>query len=416
MVRSVFEKVTEFADSTFYDTSAWSIALSYGLPHAAVSGGDVPQGAPVTSVPAREGIGTVDRSTYAYLLNWNDYHAAKALYALQKRDVVTKTAFKPFTIRTASGPKAYPRGSILIPIQPQTISPDSLHRLVQRAERHAGVNIQSTSTGLSRDGIDLGSRNFEPLETPEALMIVGEGTSGYEAGQVWHLLDTRVDMPITKVDRTDFDRVHLPDYNTLVLVSGQYDFLEEDDLDAIRRWIEAGGTLITIRSASEWAVEARLVDDPALTGEDDDAEDEEDTADEEEEPVERRSFAEADAIEGAQEIGGSIYEVDLDTTHPLGFGITRRNVPVYRDHSIFLPPADNPYSTVARYTDNPHLSGYVSDENLEDIRGSASLLVDEVGEGRIILFVDNPNFRGMWYGTNKLFFNALFFGSTVYAP
>jgi hypothetical protein len=43
-------------------------------------------------------------------------------------------------------------------------------------------------------------------------------------------------------------------------------------------------------------------------------------------------------------------------------------------------------------------------------------LVDEVGSGRIILFVDNPNFRGMWYGTNKLFFNALFFGSTVYAP
>jgi hypothetical protein len=415
MVRSVFEKVTEFADSTFYDTSAWSIALSYGLPHVAVSGSDVPQGAPVTSVPTRDGLGTVNRSTYAYLLDWNDYGAAKALYALQQHDVVTRTASEPFEIATASGPRAYPRGTILIPLQPQTISADSLHRLVQHAEQHAGVNIQATSTGFARDGIDLGSRNFEALETPEALMIIGEGTSGYEAGQVWHLLDTRVDMPITKVDRTDFDRVHLPDYNTMVLVSGGYDFLEDDDIDAIRRWIEAGGTLITIRYATEWAVEAGLVDDPALTSDEDEA-DAAEEGDGEDDAVVRRDFADADAVEGAQEIGGSIYEVDLDTTHPLGFGITRRSFPVYRDHSIFLPPADNPYSTVARYTDDPHLSGYVSDENLEEIRGSASLLVDEVGDGRIILFVDNPNFRGMWYGTNKLFFNALFFGSTVYAP
>ena len=411
MVRSVFEKVTTFADSTFYDTSAWSLALSYGLPHVAVRDGEVPQGSEVTAVPARDGIDAVDRSTYAYLLDWNDYHAAKALYALQQHDVVTKTAFEPFTIRTTSGVRDYPRGSVLIPLQPQTISTDSLHRLVEHAERHAGVNIQSTPTGSARDGIDLGSGNFEPLETPEALMMVGEGTSGYEAGQVWHLLDTRVDMPITKVDRTDFDRVHLPNYNALVLVSGRYDFLDEGDIDAIRRWIEDGGTLITIRYASEWAVDAGLVDDPALTEDDEEAGE---AAEEDE--VERYDFATASERIGARQIGGSIYEVDLDTTHPLGFGVTQRAFPVYRDHSFFLPPTDNPYSTVARYTDDPHLSGYVSDENLDEIRGSASLLVDEVGSGRIILFVDNPNFRGMWYGTNKLFFNALFFGSTVEAP
>lgn len=416
LVRSVFEKVTTFADSTFYDTSAWSLALAYGLPHVAVDG-SVSQGARVTAVPEREGLGTVDRSTYAYLLDWNDYGAAKALYALQQHDVVTKAAFEPLEIATTSGVQDYPRGTVLIPAQPQTISADSLHRLVQHAEQHAGVNIQSTATGFSRDGIDLGSRNFEALDRPEALMLIGEGASGYEAGQVWHLLDTRVDMPITKVDRMDFDRVHLPDYNTLVLVSGEYDFLNEDDIDALRRWIEAGGTLITIRYASEWAVEAGLVSDPALTeGEDgeDDAEAEENES--EEDTVERYDFATASERIGAQQIGGSIYEVDLDTTHPLGFGLGRRDLPVYRDHSIFLPPTDNPYSTVARYTDNPRLSGYVSEENLDRIRGTASLLVDEVGSGRIILFVDNPNFRGMWYGTNKLFFNALFFGATVYAP
>ncbi len=411
LVRSVFEKVTEFADSTFYDTSAWSLALAYGLPHVGVDG-SAPQGQRVTSVPDRGGVGTVQQSGYAYLIDWSEYRAAEALYALQKHDVVAKTAFEPFEASTTTGSQQYPRGSILIPVQPQTISADSLHRLVEKAERASGINIQATSTGFTPDGVDLGSRNFEPIERPEALMLTGEGTSSYEAGQVWHLLDERVNMPITKVDRMDFDRVHLPDYNTLVLVSGQYDFLEESRIEDIQRWIEAGGTLITIRRASEWAIDAGLVDDPALTEEE--GEDEQDQ--ENDTTVTRHDYAEADEIEGAQRVGGSIYEVDLDTTHPLGFGFHRRDLPVYRDHRIFLPPVSNPYSTVARYTEDPLLSGYVSDENLEQVRKSASLLVDGVGEGRIVLFADNPNFRGVWYGTNKLFFNALFFGKTIDVP
>jgi len=409
MVRSLFEKVTEFPDSTFYDTSAWSAALSYGLPHTAVQDGSAPQGDPVTEVPSRSGLGVVERSTYGYLLDWNDYRAARALYVLQKNGVKAKTAYEPFAAVTAGGRYPYPRGSIFVPVQPQTISADSLHGLMETAEQQARVNIQATSTGRTPEGIDLGSEHFEVLDRPEPLMIVGEGTSAYEAGQVWHLLDTRVDMPITKVDRTDYDRVHLPDYNTMVLVSGTYDFLGEEQIEALREWVAAGGTLITIREATEWAVEAGLVNDPALT--EDDA-----PADTAAETTERYAYGRADEIEGAQRIGGSIYEVDLDRTHPLAFGVTQERFPVYRDHRIFLPPTDNPYSTVARYTAEPLLSGYVSAENLDRIRRSASLMVDNVGEGRVVLFVDNPNFRGMWYGTNKLFFNALFFGNTIEVP
>jgi hypothetical protein len=206
--------------------------------------------------------------------------------------------------------------------------------------------------------------------------------------------------------------VHLPDYNTMVLVSGDYDFLSDEQIEALRTWVEDGNTLITIRGATEWAVENGLVDDPALTG--DAAADT--AATEADGEVERYDYGRAEEIEGAKRIGGSIYEVDLDRTHPLAFGITQEEFPVYRDHRIFLPPTDNPYSTVARYTDEPRLSGYVSEENLDEIRGSASLAVDDLGSGRVVLFVDNPNFRGFWYGTNKLFFNALFFGNTIDVP
>jgi hypothetical protein len=64
-------------------------------------------------------------------------------------------------------------------------------------------------------------------------------------------------------------------------------------------------------------------------------------------------------------------------------------------------------------TASPLLSGYVHPSNLEKIKDSPSLMVSTLGQGRAILFLDDPNFRGYWYGTSKLFFNALFFGSQI---
>jgi hypothetical protein len=86
---------------------------------------------------------------------------------------------------------------------------------------------------------------------------------------------------------------------------------------------------------------------------------------------------------------------------------------VYRNTSVFIEPSKNPFSTVIKYTAKPLLSGYVHPTNLEKIKNSVSLQVSNMGQGRAILFVDDPAFRGYWNGTNKLFFNALFFGSNI---
>ncbi len=39
--------------------------------------------------------------------------------------------------------------------------------------------------------------------------------------------------------------------------------------------------------------------------------------------------------------------------------------------------------------------------------------VKRVGKGRVLIFTDNTNFRGFWYGTNKLLMNAIFFGDKM---
>ena len=89
-------------------------------------------------------------------------------------------------------------------------------------------------------------------------MLVGNGVRSYEAGEIWHLLDTRVHMPITKIPMRNFSRASLDKYNTLVMVSGTYNFSKKNQAK-IKDWVSKGNTLITIGSASKWAIEKKLV-------------------------------------------------------------------------------------------------------------------------------------------------------------
>jgi hypothetical protein len=89
---------------------------------------------------------------------------------------------------------------------------------------------------------------------------------------------------------------------------------------------------------------------------------------------------------------------------------------VYKNSQTFLMPSANPYGTVAKYTDNPVVGGYYHKSSLERVKKSASIIIGNEGSGRVIMFADDPNFRGTWFGTNKLFLNALFFGSLITIP
>ncbi|MEX0980399.1 MAG: M14 family zinc carboxypeptidase, partial [Gemmatimonadota bacterium] len=135
MVRSVFERTHEFADSLFYDASTWTVSLAYGIPDAEVRSASPSLGARVTELPAPREIGEVPESGYAYLLDWSDYFAPRALYHLLDQGVHAEVAFEPFTARTHEGERAYPRGSISIPVRRQEMDAARLHALVLEAER-----------------------------------------------------------------------------------------------------------------------------------------------------------------------------------------------------------------------------------------------------------------------------------------
>jgi hypothetical protein len=402
MVRSVFEKQITYIDSSFYDASAWSLVHAYNLLYTEIKT-PVAAGNRITALPALAPAAP-QKSSYAYVMNNTDYNIYKAIYHLQSAGVIVQSAFRPFAAVVNGAEKKFGYGSIVISVQQQTISADSLHRVVAAAAAKSGISVYSLGTGYSARGIDLGSPYVRTLKKPEAVMIIGTGVAATEAGFIWHLLDQRLQMPVTKLDILNLGTANLNRYNTMIIVSGNYSLIDKNTSDRIKAWVQSGKTLITIKGGTEWAIRNGFTKEKLL-------------------PVDsakgipaRQDYDMAVHIEGAKAMGGSIFRVDLDTTNPIGFGFTNRKVSIYRNGLTFLQPSANPYSTVSQYTNDPLIGGYVHPTTLKKIKNSAAILVGSEGAGRVIMFSDDPNFRGTWYGTNKLFLNAIFYGGQLTMP
>ncbi|NBO58777.1 MAG: zinc carboxypeptidase, partial [Chitinophagia bacterium] len=397
MVRTIFENQITYQDSSFYDASVWSLIHAYGLPYSEVKTAMTP-GKKITSIPEPI-IPSFNKSNYAYLVNNTDYNIHKFIYELERNGVILKTAFRPFSSIVNGAETTFGYGSIIIPVQQQNLSAETLYELVTKASKSSNIKVHAVETGYNSSGVDLGSSYVKTLKKPEALMIIGTGVAASEAGEVWHLLDQRLQMPITKVDMLNIGRADLSRYNTMIIVSGVYSLLDKATIEKIKSWVQNGNTIIAIKGGAEWAIKNGFTKENLQQ------------PDSVKQSLVRQDFDRAIEIEGAKALGGSIFRVDLDTTHPVGFGFTTRKIAVYKNSLTFFQNSKNPYSTVAQYLAEPLIGGYVHPTTMKKLKGSASILVGSEGAGRVVMFADEPNFRGTWYGTNKLFLNALFYGS-----
>ncbi|MFT4973449.1 MAG: hypothetical protein ACI9JY_002657 [Saprospiraceae bacterium] len=401
LVEAIFGRMTTFQDSLFYDISAWTLPLAFNLNHESWDKNQFSKNVLGKKVSDTKSVvkTTIPKiSTYAYLMEWEGYYAPKALHALQQKGLRTKVATNPFS--TSDG-KQFAQGTILLPLQNQALSESEIYELIQDISKECNVQFHNASTGLTPTGIDFGSRNFADLTLPKVMMIVGDGVTSYDAGEVWHLLDNRYHIPLTKIAAREISNSNLDKYNVIVMVNGSYEKLSKVGAAKIKKFVESGGTLITNGRAVKWANTQGLANVTFKS-----------SNNTREEPT-RRPYNKMGDDSGASVIGGAIFESKLDLTHPLAFGYKNEILPVFRRGTMFMQPTKNLYATPQVYTKSPLLSGYISDKNLNTLKESACIIVSGKGSGKVICMADNPNFRAFWYGTNKLFANAVFFGNII---
>jgi len=410
-LESLLETRTEFAENVFYDVSTWTLPLAFNLQFATVENALPARllGKPFRAGADQKRPAEPPANALAYLVDWRGCYAPRTLYRLLDADVLVKVARQPIALEQGGRRTSLGCGSLLIPLGVQPEKRSDVRRILSLAADD-GVAVHATNTGLTPDGMDLGSSGFRVIPKPKVILVTGDGVSTNQAGEVWHLLDRRVSMPVTLVDARRLAGIQLQEYTAIVLAGGSYRSINESAVRRLQSFLDQGGTLIAIGTAARWVGDAKVVE---VTFRENTAKENDKTTS----VLKRRPYAEASRDAAEKLVQGSIFLAHVDATHPVCYGYRESaSLPVFRDNRVFLELSKNPYSSPVVYDTAPLLSGYISEANLEKLAGSASAVVYRRGEGRVVLLVDNPNFRAFWFGTNRLFLNSLFFGPIIRVP
>ncbi len=388
LIEAMFYTQTKFKDSLFYDVSSWTLPLAFNINYDYTHGLSQSN---ISSLIDNEVVdllkpsGMIDnKSDYAYIFEPHDYYTQAAIYKILDEGLRVKTATRKFSIKG----KDYDYGTYMIPVQNQELNPDEIYELLSKISVDYNVDFESHSTGIT-DGIDFGSNNFAIVRQPKIGLIVGDGVRSYDAGEIWHLLDTRYDIPISKLDVGNLGYIDLNKYSHIILAdySGR-----RINSDQIKEYVDNGGNLIAYRNSIRWVSDN--LNEIELLSKDLVAED--------------VAFDERQAFYGAQQTGGAIFKSSIDKSHPINYGIESSTLPLFRNSNVYMSKDKQSFNNPILYTNDPLMSGYVSEENLSLLKKSSPFKLVRKGRGKILLMTDNTNFRAFWFGTNRILLNMLF--------
>ena len=408
LVNTLLQRQVAFGDSVMYDMSTWSAPLAYNVTAYSTREEVDASTTPVEEVPTPAS-GVVNAgASYAYVVDWDQRHAPRALSHLWEAGYRVRTAAKPFTIAGRS----FGAGSLVVLLgrNPDHESPAAD---MEQVAAEAGVTIVGLNTGRTTEGPDLGSDNNAPAQAPNAGMLVGPPFSTYTAGQIWYLFDQETELPITRIRASNLEesaagegryarygKASLDQLDVLVLPGGYAlsTVFDSARVEALSEWVRDGGTLVATEGSAAFLAE----DASGLT----EVETVEDTTDSPIGPYTPYT-ARGDSV-GLSSIPGAALSGQIDTTHPLTFGIGEEVYSIKYGTTALQPSAD--LQTAGHYAkdaDDLRISGYASQKNLRHLAGNTFAGTVEMGEGRVVFLVDNTQYRMFWRGPSRMMQNAV---------
>jgi hypothetical protein len=405
LVRVLFERKSHISDSITYDITAWSVPYvygvqAYGLKEVGNAGalrvtGD---GSAAKTVQGPE----PNDTTYAYAIRWTGMGSVRFLTRLLKQGIKVRYAERPFE----SGGISFDKGTLIVTSTGnRAVGTDRLWPILKDAARQAGVHPVAIATGFVDKGADFGSGLVHLIHRPRVALMTGEEVSSLNAGEVWHLFEQEIGYPITLVNSGSAGRIAWKNFDVVILPNGNYQALGEKNIaEALKNWVREGGRLIAMQNAVEQL--ARMDWGIRLKGDDGDKKDEGKDKKADDDMV-IHHYGDRQREEAAGSVPGSIYRVELDSTHPLAFG--------YPDHYYTLKEDDKVYEllkdggwNVGTVRKDGYVSGFTGVRAKEKIRDGLVFGVQEMGRGAVVYMADDPLFRSFWENGKLLFCNAVF--------
>lgn len=403
-LKSLLQRQTNFRENIFYDVSTWTLPLAYGLDQHNLKRDLPPESLlPFFSNKAKgkqQGAShfEFDKRAVAYAIDFYDDAACELLTRLLRSEIDTRVAQKPFQVRSNDQTASFDRGTLIVYLQQQKQKLPQIEKILRSFASQ--VRLAKVSTGLSVAGPDLGSSNFAKIQPPKLAMLSGPSMSSYSAGEIWHYVDHQLRFPLTILkDRSLTSADRLREYTCLIVPDGS---ITDSNWNVVQEYAKGGGNVVVIGRQAV-AIQNRLAKSktPSKTT----------VASEDGPGSVQQPFDSASNKRALQLISGAIFNTQADLTHPLLFGVSeKKHIAVFRNHNQFLKPSRNPYCNPMIYAKAPLMAGYCSKENQGKFESSASMVVAPVGKGQVILMADNPNFRGFWHKTRRIFLNAVLWG------
>jgi hypothetical protein len=442
-------------DYGFYDITAWNLPLAFGVDAFWTEDAGNFSGTTVTEqyLEQAKGGSVSGRAQIAYIIPYETDGAGALAIRLLKEGFRVAVATKPLT----AGGRNYNRGTFVVRV---TRNAETVHEAVSGFARSLGVNVTAVNTGFNETGeTGVGGENVVSLQTPKVAMVADETVDQTSYGSIWWTLD-RYGIEFTPLTINNVRGGALKNYNVLIMPNGSagryFSALGAGGVTALKQWISGGGTLITVKGASVFAA----LKDVALTssklvGSDDDEE-----KGKVSEEIDKRKEAETqpspsptpktnkspapestpaqelknDKADGAppvlppiaspsanagrvpEGIAGAIFRATVDRTTYLTYGVENDELPVLLASGYFFRFSKDGTNALL-FEPKPKkpltISGFVWEGNTERLLQGTAYVIDEpTGAGHVILFAEEPFFRGIFRSTTRPFFNSILFNGT----
>ena len=377
--KAMWDHITSFKDSVFYDISTWSFPSAFSVESENLKSIQGRLSERVTEALFPKGGISGGISNIGYAFDNNEYYAPKMASDLLKEGFFLRVTGKSFTSLEENQEYVFPAGTILIPVNGQPANKEELYEKISALAEQTGMQVHSFKSSLMKD-YDLGSTMYSSLKKPDVAIVTGRGLSSSNVGEAWLSIDRRFGFDHTLIDHSRITSSRdLSSYTVMVILGGVPSPLQQNDFyETVGSWVRSGGTLILGGDAAPIAQKAGLAEITTTS---------------------------------ARGISGVILECEIDLESPLFWGFTDNSLQVFKYRATVYSCEKR--TTPMKYSQDPYISGYITEDNIDRFRGGQSIITYKAGRGRVIFFADEMNFRSYWYGTSKVFANAILYGELI---
>ena len=448
------QKVLKNGSSVMYDATAWNLTMMYGLPAITIN---QPIRDDLVYWENKNIIEILNNDAIGWSVNGNDDRSVAFAARLMEQNINVRILDK----ETKFLDQVLTRGSIFV-TKVDNPKNDKLLSIINSTLLDLKISASSVLTGYGNGDLpDWGGEHFRLLTKPQIALLGQSNFNSYDVGSSWWTLDKNLGIRHSQINLSFITYADLRRYNTIIMPDGNR-ILSDKELEVLNDWIKQGGTLIAHDNSSsiiasknglgsvtkiqnsldksidfdidlqrEWLADKDNIDfdqvnSNTLNYKTDYPWDMDKRTISDEELIRRNNWQSKFMPSGAFVAGR------VDNTHWLSFGtpdilpILYSKQPVLmtsnRAEAVIRIGSIEPnngseikqlnWSTIpADHDIKVRMSGLVWPEASEKIANSAYLTREQIGNGQLILFSGQPNFRGSTRGTSRLWLNAVVYGA-----